>query len=305
MIRNVNHVLFRHEGDMEAIKRFFEDFGLFVSHEDERRVYFRGYESRPFIYVAERGPRSFGGLGFEVESAEALEALARRFDVPVTDGATPWGGRQIAIEDADGNAIELVHGLRQLEPVALPRPPVPLNTGNIVQRRGRFPIFERGPAPVLRLAHVVQNTPDPGRLMDWYVDNLGAYLSDVIMVGEHRAGAFIRFPRGKDYVDHHNIAVFQGPANTAQHACFETIDVDAVHMGHQHLAAKGYRPAWGVLRHAVGGALSDYWYDPSDFRVEHVTDSDYLNDEYPTGYHQRGPETAMQWGGDMPDHFRD
>ena len=74
---------------------------------------------------------------------------------------------------------------------------------------------------------------------------------------------------------------------------------------YEDLAAKGYRPAWGVLRHAVGGALSDYWYDPSDFRVEHVTDSDYLNDEYPTGYHQRGPETAMQWGGDMPDHFRD
>jgi hypothetical protein len=75
MIRTINHVKFHHEGDMEAIKRFFEDFGLFVSHEDEARVYFRGYESRPFIYVAERGPRRFGSIGYEVESREALEAL--------------------------------------------------------------------------------------------------------------------------------------------------------------------------------------------------------------------------------------
>ena len=305
MIRGINHVLFHHEGDMDVIKRFFEDFGLFVSHEDERRVYFRGYEGRPFIYVAERGPRRFGSIGYEVESREALEALAKRFDAPIVASGTPWGGEQIVVRDTDGNQIELVHGLKQLDPIPLPREAVPLNTGNLVQRRGRFPIFKRGPAPVLRLAHVVQNTPDPGCLMDWYVDNLGAYLSDVIMAGEARAGAFIRFPRGAEYVDHHSVAVFQGPVNTAQHSCFETIDVDAVHIGHQYLADKGYRPAWGVLRHAVGGALSDYWYDPSDFRVEHVTDSDLLNDEYPTGYHQRSPEIGMQWGGDMPDHFRD
>ena len=305
MIRTINHVVYRHECDLDEIRRFFVDFGLIVSHEEENRIYFRGHERRPFIYVAESGPRGFGGIGFEVESAEALDALAKRFNVAVEDGTTPWGGRKINIQDPDGNRIELVQGLMQLDPVPLPREPIPLNTANTAHRRGRFPIFERGPAPVLRLAHAVQNTPDPGRLMDWYVDNLGAYISDVILAGEYRAGAFIRFPRGKEYVDHHSVAIFKGPANTVQHSCFETIDVDAVHMGHQHLTAKGYRPAWGVLRHAVGGALSDYWYDPSDFRVEHVTDGDFLNDEYPTGYHQRGPETAMQWGGDMPEHFRD
>ena len=116
---------------------------------------------------------------------------------------------------------------------------------------------------------------------------------------------FARFPKGDEYVDHHCVAVStKGPKNGAQHTCFETLDIDAVFMAHRYLANKGHKASWGPLRHALGGAISDYWSDPSGFKVEHVTDGDVLNDEFPTAYSAASEESLMQWSSNpLPDDF--
>src|SRR3546814_5353142 len=102
--------------------------------------------------------------------------------------------------------------------------------------------------------------------------SLGGYPSDLIRDEKQTViGAFMRFPRGAEYVDHHNIAVFLGPTNGAHHVCFETIDLDAIGMGRRYLVSKGYRASWGIVRHALGGAISDYWHDHSGFRSEEPT----------------------------------
>jgi hypothetical protein len=85
--------------------------------------------------------------------------------------------------------------------------------------------------------------------------------------------------------------------------CFETIDLDAVYIGHRYLRERGHKLGWGVVRHMLGGAVSDYWYDPSGFRVEHVTDGDVLNDDFPTDHHIVGGDTLMQWGPELPGDF--
>lgn len=307
MIKSVNHVVVRNHVPFEKLKPFYEDFGLILSHETDERLYYRGFEGRPYIFVVERGDNGVASVGYEVESEEALREAALRFDAPIERIDTPWGGKQVRTTDPDGNRTDLVWAIPPLEPIAFPRPPVAYNDAGGTRRHGRFPDIDAGPAPVLHLCHVVHNSPEPGRAIDWYVDMLGAYPSDVILSPEQeRHGAFIRFPRGSSYVEHHNVAIFKGPNdNSAQHICFETLDLDALYMGNYYLAERGHSSVWGPVRHRLGGAISDYWLDPAGLRLEHVTDGDVLNDEYPTQYSPVGVKSLMQWGPILPGDFFD
>jgi hypothetical protein len=74
-----------------------------------------------------------------------------------------------------------------------------------------------------------------------------------------------------------------------------TIDLDDIGMGRQYLISKGYKASWGLVRHSIGGAVSDYWYDPSGFRVEHVTDGDVVNDTFPTRLNPHNQASLEQW----------
>lgn len=294
MITGISYLTYRH-ADLGPVKTFYQDFGMVIAAERPDCVYFRGTESSPFLYVAQLGDHpGFVSTAFEVDSAQSLRKFADRCGVVVEPSPHIGGGERAVVTDPDGGLVELVHGLVQTNPLPV-RDPVAWNSGGRRLRLGRSPLLRTEPAPVAHLCHVVLNSPEPARVIDWYCSVLGAYPSDVVQVGDKRIGAFLRFPRGAEYVDHHNVAVFQGPLNGAQHAAFETIDLDAVFMGHRFLRGKGYRASWGPVRHALGGAISDYWFDPSGFRVEHLTDGDVVNDEFPTGYNPAGADALLQW----------
>lgn len=305
MIKTINHTTVRH-ADITAARDFFTDFGLVVAHETDNRIYFRGTGSRPYVYVAEQAATSaYVSESFEVVSREALASAAERFGVPLEPIDAPGGGEKVTLLDPDENIVELVCGIEAVSPLPLPRDPVELNVAGRPARLGRFPILDKVPPPVLRLCHVAHSTPDPERLLQWYVDMLGAYPSDVIVNADKAIEvAFARFPVKGQYVDHHAVAVTRGPKNGAQHTCFESLDVDAVFMAHHFLAGRGHKASWGPLRHTLGGAISDYWTDPSGFTVEHVTDGDVLNDEFPTAYSPASEATLKQWASNpLPDDF--
>jgi catechol 2,3-dioxygenase-like lactoylglutathione lyase family enzyme len=305
MINTISYVMYRHR-DLGPIRTFYQDFGLTVAHETPDRIYFRGCNDAPFLYIAERGEEpGFVGAAFEVDSEESLKNLSRRLNAPIEAVDHPGGGKRVTTADPDGKRIELIYGASRAEPAGSIREPVAWNCAGSQKRRGRFPIFEVGPAPVLRVAHVVMSSPQPQRVIDWFVEVLGAYPSDIIIgANDQPMGAFMRFPRGEQFVDHHNIAVFHGPTSGAQHTCFETIDLDAIGIGRRYLISKGYRASWGLVRHALGGAMSDYWHDPSGFRVEHVTDGDQLNDTFPTAFTPATQDSLEQWSTNpMPEDF--
>jgi catechol 2,3-dioxygenase-like lactoylglutathione lyase family enzyme len=305
MIRTISYVIYQHK-DLEPVRTFYQDFGLTVAHETPNRIYFRGNNDAPFLYIAEKGEEAeFVGAAFEVDSKESLIQLSKRLNAPIEPSPHPGGGICVRTTDPDGRRIELVHGANRVQPIRSVREPVVWNNASSQGRHGRFPIFDVGPAPVMRLVHVVMSSPDPQRVIDWFIEMLGAYPSDVLLWPDDRPmGAFMRFPRGEEFVDHHNVAVFHGPRSGAQHTCFETVDLDAIGTGRRYLISKGYRASWGLVRHALGGAVSDYWHDPSGFRVEHVTDGDVLNDSFPTAFSPAGHDSLEQWStGPMPDDF--
>ena len=296
MIERSSYVIYRHQ-DLAAIRAFLLDFGLLIADETPERIYFRGYDDSPFIYLAERGDENrFVGIGLEASSAADLESMAERFGVAVEDSPRPGGGRRITIADPDGKPTEIVFGAQKVEPVPT-REPLAFNSGGQRNRLGRIPIYDTGPVPVLSLCHTVMASEEPERLIDWLVKELGAYPSDIIELPDGRPLlAFLRFPKGKEFVEHHHVAVSLGSQVSAQHTCFETIDLDAVFMGHRYLAKQGYKQAWGPVRHSLGGAVSDYWRDPSGFIVEHVTDGDYVNEDNPTAVSPATDElSTLQW----------
>lgn len=299
MIKTMSHAVFGCPDLGEAI-RFLTDFGLAVSAEQPGCVYFRGTAERPYLLVMKKTEKpGLIAAGYEVDSEENLRAIARRLGVAVTPiSDNQWGGLRAVTSDCDGNGIELVYGVQRVKPLPMPREAVVFNSNGEVHRKGRLPIFEDAPTPVVRLCHVVHDSPDVRRFIDWYVKNLGAYPSDILMAppdSQHPAAAFLRFPCGSDWVDHHNVAVFAGKAVGVQHVCFESLDLDSIFMAHRYLKDKGHHQSWGPVRHMVGGAISDYWLTPWGLRVEHVIDGDVVNDEFETLVRPLSEQTALQW----------
>lgn len=296
MIKDICYAVFGCQ-DLDEARPFLTDFGLTVSAEQPGCIYFRGAQERPYIFVLRKAEKpGLLAIGYELDSEASLYATAERLGVSVAPiSENPWGGLRAVVSDCDGNRVELVHGLRSLEPLPLPREEVVFNSGGKIRRKGRLPHFEDGPTPVLQLAHVVHTSLNPQRFVDWYVENLGAYPSDVLMGPEQPVATFMRFPNGSEYVDHHNVAVFAGKGVGVQHLCFESLDLDAVFMAHRYLRSKGYRQSWGPVRHLAGGAISDYWITPWGLRVEHVTDGDVLNDQFETSVAPFDEGTILQW----------
>lgn len=305
MIDSMCYVVYRHK-KLDDIRKFLLDFGMLIVSESDERIYLRGYGDAPFIYVAERGDENkFVGPAFKADSLESLQALSRRFEADIRPSSRPGGGQYISILDPDGKTVEIVYGAETVAPIAT-RAPVDWNSGGQRNRFGRFPIFPSEPAPVLNLQHTVMSSPQPQRMIDWLVKEFGAYPSDAITKDDGGPVlVFLRFPRGKTYVPHHHVAVSLGSEPGAQHTCFETIDLDAIFMGSRYLKKQGHEAGWGPLRHSLGGAISDYWLDPSGFFLEHVTDGDLVNDECATAYWSINDEVSrLQWETNpMPANF--
>jgi hypothetical protein len=178
-------------------------------------------------------------VGLKVSSLGALEELATRFEQKIEASPRPGGGQRIVIFDPDGRPVEMVYGAQRVAAVPT-REPLNFNSGGKRSRLGRIPIFENRPVPVLDLRHTIMSSQKPQRLIDWLVKELGGYPSDVIVDDDNVAMmAFLRFPKGAEYVEHHHIGVSLGAQPSAQHTCFETIDLDAVFMGHTTFVETG------------------------------------------------------------------
>lgn len=107
---------------------------------------------------------------------------------------------------------------------------------------------------------------------------------------------FFRLDRGKEFVDHHCFFFFEGPKMHVHHSSFETHDFDAQVLGHDWLRHQGYTNCWGVGRHVMGSQIFDYWFDPSNFILEHYVDGDLLDMNEPTHHNKAAPDNLHVWG---------
>ena len=174
------------------------------------------------------------------------------------------------------------------------------------RRLGRTIRLKPQPSSVMRLGHVALLVADFAKAHAFYTEVLGFKTSDTYWAGveANTIAAFMHCGLGEQWTDHHTVALIAAPDGRSRfdHSAFEVLDLDDVMHGGEYLKAKGYAHSWGVGRHIQGSQIFDYWRDPFGHKIEHWTDGDRVNDDYPS---QRSPMDGRlaQWAPPLTPEF--
>jgi catechol 2,3-dioxygenase-like lactoylglutathione lyase family enzyme len=299
-VEDIAFVRFR-APELDRMRGFLRDFGLQVTHQDERRLFARGGGESPVLHMTELGDPGFAGLGLRAASIDDLDTLAAAEGVTVAHLDAPGGGKVVALHDPDGHRIEVIAGQRVIAAASLPA----CAAWNTVSDRRRLRQVKRtaiGPSHVVRLGHCVLNVSDFRASERWYKDRFGFITSDEIALSpDLSVGAFLRCDRGDTPTDHHSLFIIQSPRGPGfNHAAFEVADLDDLMAGHDQLKAAGAAPEWGVGRHILGSQVFDYWRDPWGHTLEHWTDGDVLAAADGSNTASLRDLVDVQWGPPAP-----
>ncbi|MGV9562523.1 VOC family protein [Streptomyces sp. NPDC003480] len=286
--------------DLDRAEVFARDFGFAIAARTERELWLRGTFAGSPCMVIRRGQASrFTGPAFRAAERADLDRLARATGSAVRDIDVPGGGRSVALLDPSGFPVRVVHCAEELPPLSGQRPLI-LNTGIEPRRTNAAQRPPREPSRIQRLGHVVLETRVFLRALNWYLDTLGMIVSDFLFLdGQRGRGptmAFIRCDQGPTAVDHHTLALHLGPGTGYVHSAYQVTDLDAIAVGGEYLAERGYQRSWGIGRHIQGSQLFDYWRDPDRFMLEHFADGDLFSCDVEPGWAPMSASGLAQWG---------
>jgi catechol 2,3-dioxygenase-like lactoylglutathione lyase family enzyme len=296
-VRDIAFARFR-APDLDSMETFLGDFGLATAERSANALYARGTDPDPWIHHTVLGEPGFVGFGLEAACAEDLAAAAQIEGASAVEPIKePGGGMRVCFTDPDGFQIEVVHGREPADPLPT-RHVGPFNAGSEHPRQGDLVRLTAGPAQVKRIGHGVIKVSDFRSSEAWYKERFGFISSDEVYLGErdNLITAFMRCDRGEEYTDHHTLLCIGLGEPEFDHCAFEVEDIDAVMIGHEHLASRSYEHAMGVGRHILGSQVFDYWRDPWGHMVEHYTDGDLLDASTPSRLHDPGTALGTQWG---------
>lgn len=213
--------------NIEAVHKFYTDFGLHVVGKSGNTIYYRGFGEDTYIYIAEKSPDSskhFVGSGWLVQSQADLVAAS---SVPgastVQKSASPGGGDFVDIKDPLGFNIRLLYGItpRQVEQQEQERPkPVIFNSWEDKPRKGEFQRFDSGPSKVHKLGHYgfVVDQSQYESIVAWYLKTFSLAPSDILY--DQASGVdnmiFMHIDKGEEFTDHH--VSFQDPSSNLNSA---------------------------------------------------------------------------------------
>jgi hypothetical protein len=217
----------------------------------------------------------------------------------VSPVAEPLGGVGVGLVDPSGMPVRVVADVDELPALGEPTSRQ-FNFGHEQNRTNTTVRPPRVPARVQRLGHVVVMSNRYQQALQWYLDNLGMIVSDFLYYeGQRQRGpvmSFIRCDRGREYADHHTLAMTLGPSNKYVHSAYEVADFDTIAAGGEYLRERGYRRSWGIGRHVQGSQIFDYWRDPDGFLVEHYADGDLFDCTLEPGWAPMTASGLAQWG---------
>jgi hypothetical protein len=288
------------------MERFLIDFGFVPVGKRAQTTYFRGHGTAPYLVsITESSRDGLTGFALAARHAQDLERLARATGRPIESVNAVGGGRRVRLTDPDGLTVDLVHGFEPSKPLQVTQALAAVNTPFTKGRINATVRSTTAPSPLFKLGHLVLQRADFERAAHWYMHHLGLIPSDVqcLASGEPALG-FFRLNRGPDPADHHSVALLCGPATKLLHVSFETLDLEAIGQGNQHLRDHGWSHYWGIGRHILGSQVFDYWKDPVGDEWEHYADGDVMTAEHPTDYLPLTRGSLWAWGDDLPDDLR-
>ena len=293
--------------DLDAMEAFLMDFGMVRAARDADTLYMRGTGAAAYVHVVHKGATGFAGFAFGVASRNDLDRLAASEGFSAVEPRNePDGGWRTTTRDLDGNFVEVVFGhvFNDAKGVA----PRRLNIGDRFERIGELQRVPPRPSRIKRFGHIALNVASPAEALVWYNARFGLIASDRVNIAPGMPAAiFVRCDRGVVPTDHHTMLFASSMATAGvsglNHLSWEVCDIDDVHAGNAHLAAKRHAHEWGIGRHLLGSQIFDYWRDPWGHIHEHWTDGDQLDASIPAGDHPISGAQASQWGPDMPPSF--
>ena len=282
-ITGIESLVYRVE-DLDASRRFFEDFGLRETPSGPDEACFVLPEGSSIHLMRAGDPRApvsgLVGSGvcevvWGVDTADALERLVTglRQDREVR-------------RDADGSAhfladFGIAMGLRVFRREPVTCAPEPANApGRTVRlnqhRRWRQRAYPKG------ISHVVFAVPDFATGHRFMIERLGFRLTDE-QVG------FGMYLRADGTNNHHNFLLLNANAPLPDmdgqlrfhHANFAVEDLDEIMVGANHMTRRGWEPShFGLGRHRVDSALFYYLPCPAGGEAEYGADSDCVDDAW-------------------------
>jgi hypothetical protein len=302
---DIAYILFN-KIDLQLQKEFLVDFGFQVAEETPDALYMRGTGALPYFYAAYKDAKrnGFVGAGYSVNLEEELQHVSEICAQPISAIDGPGGGQRVRLEDPDGFIVDLVWGRKLVN--ELPQRQVPaVNTPAEKARVNAGIRTKTAPSPVHRLGHYVMSVSNFEESMQWYMRHVGIIPTDVQCLEDGTpALAFNRLDKGVTPADHHTIVLVQNVAAKYMHSAYETLDIDSVGQGQQHLKIKGWQHFWGIGRHILGSQVFDYWLDPTGDELEHYADGDVFDADFETRYHPLDLGSLWAWGDDVPTAMR-
>lgn len=290
---------------LESAVEFYEDFGLAIVERSRERVRFRAAGSAPLVLELVLGEQTeLRGIGVVVETELDLRKLASLPEATPID-EDPAGESFVTLRSPGGTPFIATLGRKQVDAFP-PRPAVIMNSANEKKRIGAPVRVEPTPAHVMRLGHLVLDTPLPSATVLWLMRVFGMIVSDAQHLDGDEAPAiasFLRCDRGDEPADHHTLAVTLGVREGIGHIAFELTTLDDLAAGGEWLRRKGHRHVWGIGRHLLGSQIFDYWRSPDGVMVEHYIDGDLFDASVPTGRSAFCGSHLLQWGPMPPADF--
>jgi catechol-2,3-dioxygenase len=269
-------------GIVQSARWYEEAWGLLPVQADAQSAYLRGSgREHHVLSLHERAQRGIVRLNFAAESEAAVRALHAKLSergvtiaAPPQSLAEPGGGFGFDLVDPDRRVLRISSGVAEHERLA-----------------------DRADAP-RKITHVVLNTPDLERNLEFYQQMLGFRVSD----WSERQMVFIRCN-----ADHHSISLNRADRASLNHIAFEMPDIDALMRGVARLKRHGKPVGWGIGRHGPGNNVFAYFTDPADFVIEYTTEVQQVDDAtHEAQVWKRVPELMDRWGtaGPPPPEFR-
>jgi catechol 2,3-dioxygenase-like lactoylglutathione lyase family enzyme len=274
--------------DVAAASAFYRDFGL----TEARAGAFATTAGGEQLRLESASGRELREVAVAVDDLDDLDRIAARLatlDVPATrDGAT------VLARDSGSRVRVRIAVAPRLTDV--PEPRLPENGPGRVERAGRSPALDAGPARPRKLGHVVLATPDLEASRAFFVRGLGFRESDTI-------GGLAWFLRCS--TDHHNLLIQRSPVTFLHHTAWEVADVDEIGRGARRvLEPDPARHGWGFGRHHVGSNFFWYLRDPAGHFAEYYSDLDVIPDDAIwTPQTWEGRTGLYAWGPPPPPSF--
>ena len=291
--------------DLERSRDFFtEVMGLFVSDEDDGRVYLRAWQDRDHhTLILKRDDRpGLEHVGWRVETPEDLPAFEKRLGELGIEHHWVEGGEELGQGD----------GLRFLTPAGVPtelyweRERFANDNPDLESRLPSHPqrYVGRGIAP-RRFDHVNFLTNDVEAEQRWLDEVLGIHHRYYLEAGSgDRLGSWM----SRTNVSH-EVALMRNKNQSGtflHHVGYYADSPDQMLRAATILADSGVEIEWGPGQHGTSGAIFLYCFEPSGNRIE-VWTGGFLIFEPDWEPIRWGPDTASLglelWGSNMPETY--